>query len=74
LRAGHRFHHRFDDLLDDMKLAQLMRHPTKDLGEGRGIERRAIGGDAQERQVTGDQGGFQPPQKGPDVVVGGIMV
>jgi hypothetical protein len=72
--AGHRFHHRFDDILDDMKLAQLMRHPAKDLGEGGGIEWRTIGGYASQRQVTRCQGRVQPPQKGPDVIVGGIMV
>ncbi len=72
--AGHRAQHRFDAILDDMTLAPLMRHPTKDLGEGRGRERRAIGGNAQERQVTGVQGGFQPTQQGPDVVVlGGVV-
>jgi hypothetical protein len=72
--AGHRFQHRFDDILDDMKLAQLMGHPAKDLGEGCGIEGRTIGGHAQQRQVTRCQGRFQPTQKGPDVIVGGIMV
>jgi hypothetical protein len=71
--AGHRLHHRCDDLLDDMTLAQLMGAPAKDLGEGGGLEGRTIGGDAPQCQVTGDQGGFQPPQKGPDVVVGGSM-
>jgi hypothetical protein len=30
----------------------LMRHPTKDLGEGRGRERRAIGSDTPQRQVA----------------------
>jgi len=50
--AGYRAQHRFDDILDDMKLAQLMRHPTKDLGEGRGRERRAIGSDTPQRQVA----------------------
>jgi len=72
--AGHRFHHGFDDILDDVKLAQLMGRPAKDLGEGCGIEGRPIGGHAPQRQVTRGQGRVQPPQKGPDVLVGGIMV
>ena len=72
--AGHRLQHRFDDILDNMKLAQLMRYPIKNLGEGRGRERRAIGGDAPQRQVTRCQGRFQPPQKGPDVLVVGVVV
>ena len=57
-----------------MKLAKLMRHPAKDLGEGLGIERRAIGGDAQELHVTRVQGRFQPTQKNPDVIMVGIVV
>jgi hypothetical protein len=65
---GYRFEHPFSDLLDDMKLAKLMRHPTKDLGEGLGIEGRAIGGDASQRQATRLQGRFEPIQKGPDVM------
>ncbi len=72
--AGHRFQHRFDDILDNMKLAQLMRYPIKNLGEGRGRERRALGGDAPQRQVTRCQGRFQPTQKGPDVLVVGVVV
>src|SRR5215510_9983007 len=57
-----------------MKLAELMGHPTKDLGEGGGREGRTISGHAQQRQVTRCQGCFQPTQKGADVIVGGIMV
>jgi hypothetical protein len=30
-------HHGFDDILDDMKVAPLMGHPAKDLGEGGGV-------------------------------------
>jgi hypothetical protein len=52
----------------------LMGHPAKDLGEGCGIEGRTIGGNAQQRQATRCQGRVEPPQKGPDVIVGGIMV
>src|SRR6516164_313202 len=51
-----------------------MGHPTKDLGEGGGREGRPIRAHAQQRQVTRGQGCFQPTQKGPDVLVGGIMV
>ena len=57
-----------------MKLAQLMRHPTKDLGEGLGIERRAIGGDTPQCQVTRLQSAFEPTEKSSDVLVGGIVV
>ena len=70
----HGTQHRLDDVLDDMKLADLMWHPTKDLGEGLGIERRAIGRDTQQRQVTCHQGRFQPPKKRPDIIVVGIVV
>ncbi len=57
-----------------MKLADVMRYPTKDLGEGRGRARRAIGRDTQQRHVTCHQGRFQPPQKRPDIIVVGIVV
>ena len=57
-----------------MKLAELMRHPAKDLSEGLGIEGRAIGRDAPQRQVPRGQGGFQAAQKGPDIVMGGGVV
>ena len=43
--AGHSTEYRFDHIGHDMKLANLMRHPIKDLGERLGRERRAIGGD-----------------------------
>jgi hypothetical protein len=72
--AGYRLHHGFDDILDDMKLAQLMRHPAKDLGEGGRIEGRTIGGHAPQCQVTHCQGRLQPLQKGPDIIVGGIVI
>ena len=57
-----------------MNLATLMRHPTKDLGEGLGIAWRAIGCDAPQRQVTRLQRGFESPQKSAKVIVGGIVV
>src|SRR5262249_16873487 len=46
----------------------------KDLGEGGRIEGRTIGGNTSQRQVTRGQGRFQPTQKHPDVVVGGIVI
>jgi hypothetical protein len=56
--AGHRPHHRFHHLGDDMKLADLMPHLPEHLLEGFRIERRAIGGDTAEGQATGHQGRF----------------
>jgi hypothetical protein len=57
-----------------MKRTNLMRDVPEHLCEGHGIERRAISRDAQKRQVARLQGGLQAPQKGPDVIVGGIVV
>jgi hypothetical protein len=57
-----------------MKRTDLMRHIPEHLYEGHGIERRAIGGDAQEGQVARRQGRVQTPQKRPDVIMSGIMV
>ena len=71
-RAGHRAHHRGAAIRDDRQLAPWMRHPTQDLGEGRGSARRARGGAAPERHGTGCQGGVPPTQQGPEVVVSGV--
>jgi len=62
------------DLGDDVKRADVMRHIPENLPEGRGRERCAIGGDPEEGQVACLQGGFSSPQKGSDVVVGGIVI
>ena len=37
-RAGHSTQHRFDHLGEDMKHTDLMRHPTKELRQGFGIQ------------------------------------
>src|SRR5215468_12224321 len=57
-----------------MKRTDLMRDIPKHLREGGGIEGRAIGRDAAEGQVTCRQGRFEPPEKGPDILVGGIVI
>jgi hypothetical protein len=72
--AGHRLQHRVDDILAAMKRAQLMGPPAQDRGAGWGRAGRTSGGHAQQRQVPRCQGRLPPTQKGPDVLVGGIMV
>jgi hypothetical protein len=57
-----------------VKLADLVRHPTKNLGERFAIESGAIRGDAPQRQVTRLQGAFEPTPKDPDVIMVGIVV
>ena len=57
-----------------MKLAALMLHLPEHRPEGCRIERRAIGRDAQQRQVACCEGRLQPTEKRPDVVVGGIVI
>src|SRR5262245_46754933 len=57
-----------------MKRTDLMRDIPKHLREGGGIEGRAIGREAAEGQVTCRQGRFEPPEKGPDIIVGGIVI
>ena len=51
-----------------------MPHLPEHLLEGFRIERRAIGGDTAEGQTACHQGRVQTPQKGPDIIVGGIVV
>src|SRR5262249_24534504 len=58
----------------DRKLADVMSHLPEHLPEGCGIERRAIGGDTAESQAACPQGRVQTPQKGPDILVGGIVI
>src|SRR5262249_8146201 len=56
------------------KRTDLVRDIPEHLAKGHGIERRAIGRDAQKRQVACLQGEVQAPQKGPDVIViGGVV-
>ena len=57
-----------------MKRTDLMRDIPKHLHEGGGIECRAIGREAAEGQGTCRQGRVQTPQKGPDIIVGGIVI
>src|SRR5215470_11112234 len=57
-----------------MKRTDLMRHLPAHLSEGRGIERRAIGRDAEEGQIARRQDRVQTPQKRPNVIVGGIVI
>src|SRR6267378_433159 len=57
-----------------MKLADLMPHLPEHLPEGCRRERRAIGCDTAEGQVACHQGRVQTPQKGPDILVGGIVI
>ena len=60
--------------LEDMEGTNLMGNVTKDGAERRGIERRAIGGDALEAQVAIGHCRLQALEKGGDVVMGGIMI
>ena len=60
--------------LEDMEGTNLMGNVTKDGAERRGIERRAIGGDALEAPVAIGQCRLQALEKGGDVVMGGIMI
>src|SRR2546428_14094387 len=57
-----------------MKRTDLMRDLPKHLHEGCGIEGRAIGREAAEGQGTCRQGRVQTSQKGPDIIVGGIVI
>src|SRR5215813_3493573 len=57
-----------------MKRTDVMRDIPKHLHEGGGIEGRAIGREAAEGQVTCRQGRFEPLEKGPDILVGGIVI
>src|SRR6266436_9005900 len=57
-----------------MKRTDLMRNLPEHLHKGGGIEGRAIGREAAEGQVTCPQGCVQTPQKGPDIIVGGIVI
>ena len=57
-----------------MKLADVMPHLPEPLLEGFRRECRAIGGDTAEGQAACHQGRAQPPQKGPDSLVGGIVI
>src|SRR5262249_57480217 len=57
-----------------MKLADLMPHLPEHLPEGCRIECRAIGGDTTESQAACHQGRMQTPQKGPDIIMGGIVI
>src|SRR5215468_560138 len=57
-----------------MKHTDVVRDLSENLSEGQGIERRAIGRDAEKGQVACRQGRVQTPQKRPDVVVRGIVI
>src|SRR5215813_8557932 len=57
-----------------MKRTDLMRDIPKHLREGGGIEGRAIGREAAEGQGTCRQGRLEPPEQGPDILVGGIVI
>src|SRR4029450_2784502 len=57
-----------------MKRTDLMRDIPKHLREGCGIEGRTIGREAAEGQVTYSQGRVQTSEKGPDIIVGGIVI
>src|SRR5262249_6994172 len=59
---------------DDMKLADVMPHLPEHLPEGCRREGRAIGGDTAEGQAACYQGRVQTPQKGPDIIMGGIVI
>src|SRR4030095_4141657 len=57
-----------------MKRTDLMRDIPEHLHEGCGRECGAIGREAEEGQVAYCQGCVQTPEKGPDILVGGIVI
>jgi hypothetical protein len=57
-----------------MELADLMGRRTKNCGDGRWIQGRAIGGDAPERQSSGFEGFMETPEKRRYVGFGGVVI
>ena len=72
--AGHGTSDGFVHRGHDMKRTDVMRDIPKHLHEGGGIEGRAIGREAAEGQGTCRQGRCEPPEKRPDISVGGIVI
>ncbi len=73
-KVGDHVQHGPGDLLEDMELADLMRHAREDLGERLRVQRRGVRGDAAHRAAPGCKGLPELAEKAADVRVGGVVV
>jgi hypothetical protein len=74
LDLSHRVQNLGVDLLNDVKLTNLVENRAKHFSDRNRIQRRAIRGDALHGQTAGIEGCSEPAEQGSDVVVGWVVV